>query len=480
MPLAAEFAYTHKYSTNSMTVEKDSSSRVMPIEFKEYSPTIFARLRRQLNLADKDFVTSVAGGDGYNDFISNSKSGSFFYYSHDNQYMIKSQKQDEIKYLRRILPSYFGHLIQYKDSLINRILGVYRMRKGNQPKLYFFIMRNVFFSSKPIHVRFDLKGSSVGRQAKEREKEQAIPVLKDYEFQNGFTIAGRTYESIAIKLGNKKPHFVNQMKLDAALLYRLNIMDYSLLVGIHYRDRGDEDSRGNNTQRNYGTRKHDKIIPREMLDDMRKNISSTLQFKNEPKSSVSAPASSTDDHLNHSAITTSSSTPTVSSTSTSTSTSVNTTTTLVTATTADSPHLHLPSAATSSSSSSKSLHLASQYSPFQLMRQRSSSLFTEDDGGMASGDDDDDDDDRNEVYYVGMIDILQEYNARKKAEHFSKSFYQDGGGISCVSPHDYATRFIRAIVPRIQGHDPDDATIDAFDIKKFAIANLPPLTTLNK
>lgn len=46
------------------------------------------------------------------------------------------------------------------------------------------------------------------------------------------------------------------------------------------------------------------------------------------------------------------------------------------------------------------------------------------------------------VLYMGVIDILQDYNMSKKLEHGLKSFYLDGQAISAVDPINYSKRFI--------------------------------------
>ena len=53
-----------------------------------------------------------------------------------------------------------------------------------------------------------------------------------------------------------------------------------------------------------------------------------------------------------------------------------------------------------------------------------------------------------EVYYMGIIDILQQYNARKWGETIFKStFTKEGaeGKISSVPPVKYAQRFVEFI-----------------------------------
>lgn len=44
--------------------------------------------------------------------------------------------------------------------------------------MHFVIMGNVFFTHKYVHEVYDLKGSTYGRAAAEKEKQQAVPILK--------------------------------------------------------------------------------------------------------------------------------------------------------------------------------------------------------------------------------------------------------------------------------------------------------------
>lgn len=45
------------------------------------------------------------------------------------------------------------------------------------------------------------------------------------------------------------------------------------------------------------------------------------------------------------------------------------------------------------------------------------------------------------IYHMGIIDILQPYNMRKKVEHAFKSIKNDSRSISCVAPAVYSQRF---------------------------------------
>lgn len=48
---------------------------------------------------------------------------------------------------------------------------------------------------------------------------------------------------------------------------------------------------------------------------------------------------------------------------------------------------------------------------------------------------------QNEFYFIGIIDILTEYNATKKFEYYGKMLYYFSKKMSCVPPLMYKQRF---------------------------------------
>ena len=59
-------------------------------------------------------------------------------------------------------------------------------------------------------------------------------------------------------------------------------------------------------------------------------------------------------------------------------------------------------------------------------------------------------DDRTEAFHIGVIDVLTEYNVKKQAAHFFKSFMWTDDQLSTVQPRFYADRFcsyLRDIIP---------------------------------
>jgi hypothetical protein len=86
-------------------------------------------------------------------------------------------------------------------------------------------MRNVFINKYKINIKYDIKGSSVDRAASTKEKEKNLPTFKDNDLIND----GRL-----ITIGTEsKRLFMDKLTRDVEFLASLNIMDYSLLIGIH-------------------------------------------------------------------------------------------------------------------------------------------------------------------------------------------------------------------------------------------------------
>lgn len=54
------------------------------------------------------------------------------------------------------------------------------------------------------------------------------------------------------------------------------------------------------------------------------------------------------------------------------------------------------------------------------------------------------------LYYLGLIDFLQPFNARKLAEYHLKSLVYDRRSFSCIPPEPYADRFLDFMVQHIK------------------------------
>ncbi|EGZ25778.1 phosphatidylinositol-4-phosphate 5 kinase-like protein [Phytophthora sojae] len=198
-----------------------------PFKFKDYSPDVFRQVRRRFGIDLADYMLTLSGDFNFIEFMSNSKSGQFFFYSHDGRFMIKTQTKDESKFLRRILPHYYKFVMENPDTLITRFYGMHRVKMHHlRRKMHFVIMASVFDTPLEIHARFDLKGSRIGRHASPKEHERgSAGVLKDNDLLD---------KGFHLQMGvARRAIFLVQLRKDVEFLKRMKIMDYSLLIGVH-------------------------------------------------------------------------------------------------------------------------------------------------------------------------------------------------------------------------------------------------------
>lgn len=154
------------------------------------------------------------------------KSGSFFYFSRDYKYIIKTIHHSEHKFLRKILKDYYNHVVDNPNTLLSQFYGLHRVKMPYGKKIHFVVMNNLFPPHRDIHTTFDLKGSTVGRDYKEEDLEQnPRATLKDLNW-----LRRKRHLELGLQ---KRQLFLQQLRCDVKLLQRLKIMDYSLLVGIH-------------------------------------------------------------------------------------------------------------------------------------------------------------------------------------------------------------------------------------------------------
>ncbi|XP_027338608.1 phosphatidylinositol 4-phosphate 5-kinase 4 [Abrus precatorius] len=211
-------------------------------KWKDYCPVVFRTLRKLFKVDAADYMISICGNDALRELSSPGKSGSFFYLTNDDRYMIKTMKKAEAKALLRMLPAYYNHFRAFENALVTKFYGLHcvKLTGPAQKKVRFIIMGNLFCSEYTIHRRFDLKGSSLGRITIKPESEICeTTILKDLDLNFIFRLQKSWFQE-----------FCRQIDRDCELLEQEGIMDYSLLVGIHFKDiseNGDLIPSGSNT-----------------------------------------------------------------------------------------------------------------------------------------------------------------------------------------------------------------------------------------
>lgn len=170
-----------------------------------------------------DFLLSVCGNANYIEFQSNAKSEQFFFYSPDGKYMIKTMTNTESKFLRRILPHYFRHCARNPNTLITKFLGMYRVKLYHLHRnVKFVVMKSVYDTDKFLHHLFDVKGSTTGRDANPSDA-----VKKDNDIRRVLPDGAFFLES------GLRTRLRTQVENDCQWLQSMKIMDYSMLIGVH-------------------------------------------------------------------------------------------------------------------------------------------------------------------------------------------------------------------------------------------------------
>ncbi|SCV74004.1 BQ2448_6436 [Microbotryum intermedium] len=211
----ADYTARHKFSFDIVGNELTPSVKY-DFKFKDYAPWVFRELREYFYLDPSDYLVSLTAKYILSELGSPGKSGSFFYFSRDYRFIIKTIRHAEHKFLRSILKQYHDQAPRGK-------------------KIHFVIMNNLFPPHRDIHETYDLKGSAIGRKTPdEKLQENSHAILKDLNWIE---------RERQLDLGpEKKALFEEQLRRDTELMQKLRIMDYSLLTGIHNVQRGNQDN----------------------------------------------------------------------------------------------------------------------------------------------------------------------------------------------------------------------------------------------
>ncbi|KAJ8765362.1 hypothetical protein K2173_012059 [Erythroxylum novogranatense] len=194
--------------------------------WKDYCPVVFRHLRELFAVDPADYMLAICGSDALREFSSPGKSGSFFYLTQDDRFIIKTVKKSEVKVLLGMLSSYYRHVCQYNNSLVTKFFGVHCVKPVGGQKTRFIVMGNLFCSEYRIHKRYDLKGSSYGRTLDKADGQRdETTTLKDLDLDFVFHLERSWFQEL-----------MWQICKDCEFLEAEKIMDYSLLIGVHFRD----------------------------------------------------------------------------------------------------------------------------------------------------------------------------------------------------------------------------------------------------
>ncbi|XP_047541748.1 phosphatidylinositol 4-phosphate 5-kinase type-1 gamma isoform X2 [Vanessa atalanta] len=196
-------------------------------KFKTYAPIAFRYFRDLFGIQPDDFLMSMCSAP-LRELSNPGASGSIFYLTNDDEFIIKTVQHKEGEFLQKLLPGYYLNLDQNPRTLLPKFFGLY-CYQCNSKNVRLVAMNNLLPSYVKLHQKYDLKGSTYKRKASKTERQKSSPTYKDLDFMEhhteGIFLEADTYTAL-----------IKTMQRDCRVLESFKIMDYSLLVGIHNLD----------------------------------------------------------------------------------------------------------------------------------------------------------------------------------------------------------------------------------------------------
>ena len=222
--------YKFKVNAGGANNDSDDEEEEIRIEISSLAPTIFSQLREDIGIPNTEFRQSF-DENPLKDFTNPGKSGSLMYKTSDDLFILKTLRDYEARLLMQILPGYHLQLTQ-RSTIFNRYIGVYSIRLQvaiSTMEIFVVVMANAFTPALQIGEIFDLKGSKIKRQCTGSLSPDKLHKLKDLDFRNlyphGIRIPTNIYRKLKLVVAN-----------DAKVLKKLNITDFSLILGIRHLD----------------------------------------------------------------------------------------------------------------------------------------------------------------------------------------------------------------------------------------------------
>nr|CAI5842524.1 unnamed protein product [Callosobruchus analis] len=349
-------------------------------KFKNYAPIAFRYFRDLFGIQPDDFLVSMCNS-GLRELSNPGASGSIFYVTTDDEFIIKTVQHKEGEFLQKLLPGYYMNLNQNPRTLLPKFFGLY-CYQCNSKNVRLVVMNNLLPSSVQMHQKYDLKGSTYKRKASKAERQKNSPTFKDLDFMEdhpeGVLMEADTYNAL-----------VKTIQRDCRVLESFKIMDYSLLLAIHNLDLAQREK-----------------LEKKSQSDLTAHATGAGGGGGEDGEAGDASAAFINEERERER------------------------------------EDRVGAAALNRSRSINRQRLVAHSTALESIQAESEPIDEDDDtppGGIparnAKGE--------RLLLFIGIIDILQSYRLRKKLEHTWKSMIHDGDTVSVHRPSFYAQRFLK-------------------------------------
>ncbi|XP_055514267.1 phosphatidylinositol 4-phosphate 5-kinase type-1 gamma-like isoform X3 [Leucoraja erinacea] len=200
--------------------------------FKTYAPVAFRYFRELFGIRPDDYLYSLCN-EPLIELSNPGASGSVFYVTSDDEFIIKTVINKEAEFLQKLLPGYYMNLNQNPRTLLPKFYGLYCVQSGGK-NIRLAVMNNVLPRVVKMHLKYDLKGSTYKRRASRKEREKSKPTFKDLDFMQDFP-DGLLLDS------DMNCALIKTLQRDCLVLESFKIMDYSLLLGVHNLDHAERE-----------------------------------------------------------------------------------------------------------------------------------------------------------------------------------------------------------------------------------------------
>ena len=225
---------------NRFIYEQNNYDGIVKCRFYDHAPKIFYNLRTLYGISNDDYLKSlgpenflcnliITKNKSLKEICSSGKSGSFFYFSYDGKYLMKTIPESEFLKFKEMLRDYYTYMYNNPKTLLQRFFGLY-VCIFDDIKMHFVVMNNVFNTPLKVHYKYDLKGSTYKRMSRK---------CKEINYSNyNFDIAMKDNdytdrkEKIYLSSYYKRILF-DEAKKDSKFLSDHNINDYSFLIGVN-------------------------------------------------------------------------------------------------------------------------------------------------------------------------------------------------------------------------------------------------------
>lgn len=237
----------------------------LPVRVVEYAPSVFSCIRRIEDVGERVFAEEwCLPAERLRMELGEGRSQALFLKSRHMSFMSKTVAKHEVDVLLKILRPYTEHIARNPSSLLMRFYMMLRVQVGDEVG-FVLCFNDVFEGATSLNERWDIKGRvpkpgkfeyfpHLVRRAYEpdpylidtprdragggegEERDSSVVVVEAEDKNTVKTCKDKDLTRLFWLPAATRARLVHQLEEDYALLGRVGLMDYSLLIGVTYNE----------------------------------------------------------------------------------------------------------------------------------------------------------------------------------------------------------------------------------------------------